>query len=149
MWTRNVRFRTPANVVEEIKDRYSRLGVKNYSFNDDTFTLRSAFVEEICDRILKLPFKIRWHCDTRGDTISLKILKLMKKAGCNHIYLGLESGSPKIQKMIKKNIDNSKIKMAVKLARKSGDRNNGLFHGRIPGRNRGRFDAKRQRDERH
>ena len=44
----------------------------------------------------------------------------MKKAGCNHIYLGLESGSPKIQKMIKKNIDNTKIKTAVKLARKAG-----------------------------
>lgn len=120
MWTRNVRFRTPANVVEEIKDRHNRLGIKSYSFNDDTFTLKSTFVEEICNRILKLPFKIKWHCDTRGDTINLKILKLMKKAGCNHVYLGLESGSPKIQKMIKKNIDNSKIKTAVKLARKAG-----------------------------
>ncbi len=120
MWTRNVRFRTPANVVEEIKDRYNRLGIKNYSFNDDTFTLKNAFVEEICDRILNLPFKITWHCDTRGDTITLKTLKLMKKAGCNHIYLGLESGSPKIQKMIKKNISNSKIKEAVKMDRKAG-----------------------------
>ena len=120
MWTRNVRFRSPANVVEEIKDRYNRLGVKGYSFNDDTFTLKSAFVEEICNRILTLPFKITWHCDTRGDTITLKTLKLMKKAGCRHVYLGLESGSPKIQKMIKKNISNSKIKEAVKMARKAG-----------------------------
>ena len=120
MWTRNVRFRSPANVVEEIKDRYNRLGIKNYSFNDDTFTLKNDFVEETCNRILALPFKITWHCDTRGDTITLKTLKLMKKAGCNHIYLGLESGSPKIQKMIKKNIGNSKIKEAVKLARKAG-----------------------------
>ena len=120
MWTRNVRFRSPANVVEEIRDRQNRLGIKNYSFNDDTFTLKSAFVEEICNRILTLPFKITWHCDTRGDTITLKTLKLMKKAGCRHVYLGLESGSPKIQKMIKKNISNSKIKEAVKLARKAG-----------------------------
>jgi len=120
MWTRNVRFRSPANVVEEIKDRHNRLGVKNYSFNDDTFTLRSAFVEEICKRILELPFKITWHCDTRGDTLNIGVLKLMKKAGCNHVYLGLESGSPKIQKMIKKNIDNAKIKTAVKMARKAG-----------------------------
>ena len=120
MWTRNVRFRSPANVVEEIKDRYKRLGIKNYSFNDDTFTLRSAFVEEICKRMLELPFKITWHCDTRGDTINIEILKLMKKAGCNHIYLGLESGSPKIQKMIKKNIDNIKIKTAVRMARRAG-----------------------------
>ena len=92
------------NVVEEIRDRYNRLGVKNYSFNDDTFTLKSAFVEEVCDRILALPFKIKWHCDTRGDTITLKNSETDEKTGCNHIYLGLESGSPKIQKMIKRTL---------------------------------------------
>ena len=34
MWTRNVRFRSPANVVEEIKDRHNRLCVKNYKIDE-------------------------------------------------------------------------------------------------------------------
>ena len=105
--------------------------------------------KKFAKRMLELPFKIKWHCDTRGDTINLKILKLMKKAGCNHIYLGLESGSPKIQKMIKKNIDNAKIKTAVRMARRAGIETTVYFMVKLPGRNRRRFDTKHNCDGRH
>lgn len=120
LWTRAVRFRTPANVVAEIKNRHERLGITSFAFGDDTFTLRPAFVEEFCRLVLDLDFKIKWHCDTRGDTLNLPLLKLMNKAGCEHIYLGLESGSPKIQKLIKKNINSDKVGAAVKMARQAG-----------------------------
>lgn len=119
LWTRAVRFRSAEKVVEEIKDRHNRLGISSFAFGDDTFTLKPAFVEEFCQRLLDLDFKINWHCDTRGDTLTYPILKLMKKAGCSHIYLGLESGSSKIQKLIKKNINTDKVEVAVKMARKA------------------------------
>jgi radical SAM superfamily enzyme YgiQ (UPF0313 family) len=83
-------------------------------------TLNKRFVEKLCNLMLNFDFKILWHCDTRGDTLDLDMLKLMKKAGCYHIYLGLESGSPKIQEMIKKRIDTKRIKEAIKMARQSG-----------------------------
>lgn len=117
MWTQNVRFRSADNVVNEIEYRYEKLGIRSFSFNDDTFTLNSIRVKEICNKIIDLKLKINWHCDTRGDTLNLEILKLMKRAGCNHIYLGLETGSPKILKQIKKNIDPATVKKAVNLAR--------------------------------
>jgi len=120
LWTRAVRSRSPANVVAEIKHRHERLGVTLFAFSDDTFTFKSAFVEDFCRRVLDLHFKIKWYCDTRGDTVDLRLLKLMKKAGCDHIYLGLETGSPKIQKLIKKNISNEKVCDAIKMARQAG-----------------------------
>jgi anaerobic magnesium-protoporphyrin IX monomethyl ester cyclase len=120
LWTQKVRFRSPQNVVDEIIDRHKRYGVTSFAFHDDTFTLRRQYVEEFCRLVLALEFKITWHCDTRGDTIDLPLLKLMRQAGCRHIYLGLESGSPRIQKLIKKNIDTNKVKEAVKLARRAG-----------------------------
>jgi anaerobic magnesium-protoporphyrin IX monomethyl ester cyclase len=120
LWTQKVRFRSPQNVVQEIKDRYNKYGVTSFAFHDDTFTLRRQYVEDFCRSVLALDFKITWHCDTRGDTVDLPLLKLMHKAGCQHIYLGLESGSPRIQKLIKKNIDTNKVKQAVKLARRAG-----------------------------
>jgi len=120
MWTRAVRFRTPENVIEEIKDRHTRLGVASFSFHDDTLTLNRDYITKLCELMRGLDFKIEWHCDTRGDTLDFKILKLMKKAGCYHIYLGLESGSPKILKLIKKNIDTKKVKKAVRMAQMAG-----------------------------
>ncbi|MFH0892343.1 MAG: radical SAM protein [Candidatus Falkowbacteria bacterium] len=120
LWTRAVRFRSAANVVAEIKDRHDKLGISNFSFHDDTFTLNKKYVEEFCGLVSALDFKISWHCDTRGDTLDYPLLKKMKKAGCRHIYLGLESGSPKIQKMIKKNLSTDKVKNAVNAARRAG-----------------------------
>lgn len=120
LWTRNVRFRSPQNIVNEIIDRYKKYGITSFAFHDDTFTLRPQYVKEFCQLVLALNFKITWHCDTRGDTINLPLLKLMRKAGCNHIYLGLESGSPRIQKLIKKNLDTAKVKEAIKFARSAG-----------------------------
>jgi anaerobic magnesium-protoporphyrin IX monomethyl ester cyclase len=120
MWTRSVRFRSPDNVVGEIKDRHEKLGIKSFGFHDDTFTLRKPYVMEMCQKISDLDFKISWHCDTRGDTLDKPMLAMMKKAGCNQIYLGLESGSPKIQQMIKKRIDTAKVKTAIDLARAVG-----------------------------
>lgn len=119
MWTQKVRFRSADNVVDEIKYRYEKLGIRSFSFNDDTFTFNANRVKEICNKIIKLGLKIRWQCDTRGDTLDLEILKLMKKAGCDHIYLGLETGSPKILKQIKKYIDIATVKKAVNLARRA------------------------------
>ena len=120
MWTKNVRFRSADNVLKEIKYRYYNLGIKSFSFNDDTFTLQPNRVKEICDGIIHNKIKINWHCDTRGDTLTLDTLRLMKKAGCNHIYLGLETGSPKILKQIKKNIKIETVQSATHMARKAG-----------------------------
>lgn len=119
MWSRKVRFRSANNVVEEINDRYSRLGLKSFSFEDDTFTLRPAYVWELCEKILDMPFPIQWRCDTRGETLNRDMLKLMRKAGCYMMGVGLESGSPKIQSQIKKNLSTDVIKSAVRMAREA------------------------------
>jgi len=120
MWSRATRFKSPDTVVSDIFHRYTELGITNFSFNDDTFTLNKKRVAEICHKIINLKLKITWHCDTRGDTLDLKTLRLMKKSGCNHIYLGLESGSEKILKLIKKDTNTEVVKNAVAMARKAG-----------------------------
>jgi len=120
IWSRQVRFRSPENVIAEIVDRHQRLGITAFGFHDDTFTLKPDFVKKFCRLALGLDFKISWHCDTRGDTLDQPLLKLMKRAGCQHIYLGLESGSPKIQRLIKKNLPTETVRRAVAMARRVG-----------------------------
>ncbi len=122
MWSRKVRYRTPDNVIEEINARYERSGITNIRFHDDTFTLNRQYVEELCTKILALDFTIQWMCDTRGDTLDLHLLKLMKQAGCSLINIGLESGSAKIQQQIKKNMNTKTVMQAVEFARKAGIR---------------------------
>ena len=120
IWTRQIRFRSPENVAAEIKDRHRKFGITSFSFQDDTMTLDHRFVEKLCRLINDFDFRIIWQCDTRGDTLDFDLLKLMKKSGCIHIRIGLESGSPKIQAMIKKRIKTDKVKAVLQMARTVG-----------------------------
>ena len=78
---------------------------------DDNFTLNKNYVQEFCAKLLKKDFKVSWCCPNgvRLDTLDRKILELMKAAGCYYISVGIESGSDRILKSMKKNLTKIKI----------------------------------------
>ncbi|PLW80701.1 hypothetical protein C0585_01275 [Candidatus Woesearchaeota archaeon] len=118
---RTLRIRSVKNVIEEIEELVYKFKIKSFSFLDDTFTYDKKWVESFCLNMIdkRLNDKIKWLCLTRVDTVDLALLKLMKKAGCYKIELGIESGSPKILKKIGKGITRSQIKNAFRLAKKA------------------------------
>src|SRR5262249_873524 len=61
-WGRDVRFRSPENVVNEIKDVMQRFGAREISFWDDTFTANPTWLTELCDRIVAEKLDIIWSC---------------------------------------------------------------------------------------
>ena len=92
MWKGNIRFRTPRNVIEEIRFIQNRFKTREFTFLDDAFTLNRNFVEEFCSLIRKERLNIIWTCLTRADLVDKNILKDMKSAGCYYILLGVETG---------------------------------------------------------
>jgi len=66
--------------------------------------------------------KLTWNCNARVNTVNYEILKLMKESGCKKISFGVESGSEKILKLIKKGITIPQVKKAVSDAKKAGIR---------------------------
>lgn len=118
LWGRKVRFRAPEKVFEEIIYRHKKFGVKFFKFNDDTFTLNLQRFEKLCALIITSKLKIKWMCDTRADKLNEKILKMMKKAGCRQVNIGVESGSEKILKFMKKGESLETIKKAFILTKK-------------------------------
>lgn len=118
LWGRNVRFVSPERVLEEIKNRYHKYGVKKFRFNDDTFTANHPRIRRICELMIKDKLKIAWMCDTRADRITPEILAVMKNAGCYQINIGVESGSEKILKKIQKGESLQTIKQAFNIAKK-------------------------------
>lgn len=117
LWGRKVRFVSPERVLEEIKNRYYKYGVKRFRFNDDTFTLNHKRIKHICGLILKNKLNITWMCDTRADRITPDILKIIKDAGCHQINIGVESGSEKVLNRIQKGESLETIKEAFALAK--------------------------------
>jgi radical SAM superfamily enzyme YgiQ (UPF0313 family) len=83
---RKVRYRSPDNVVEEIKTLRDTFIF--YRFNDDHFT-GNPDLEELLIKIkeLDIEFRIFARIEDLNDTTC----RLLKEAGCIHISVGLES----------------------------------------------------------
>jgi len=67
------------------------------------------------------------------DTIDESLLHLMKKSGCKDIWIGVESGSPRVSKIIKKDIDLNKANDVFRWAKEAGLKRRGYFMVEIPG----------------
>lgn len=116
--SKKVRYRTAANMVEEIKQIFSLCDGK-IDFQDDAFTLNKKRVLELCEEITKSCLKLEWQCNTRIDLVDEELLYNMKKAGCSLIHFGIESGNELIRKnQIHKNFTNQQIQHVFDLCRK-------------------------------
>jgi radical SAM superfamily enzyme YgiQ (UPF0313 family) len=105
-WGRNVRMRSPEEVVDEIEGLIERYGVKIIFFFDDTFNVNTKRVEKICDLIIERNLDIFWKCDVRIDLIDLPLLTKMKQAGLFHLSFGLEAASERVRnEIIDKKVD--------------------------------------------
>ncbi len=114
-----VRFRSVANIMEEIEEILRAHQIKEIIFVDLTFTANQELVREICENIIKRDYTIHWRCFARVDTVSRDLLILMKKAGCHQICYGFESGSQKILELNEKGFGIDEIRKVVKLTRES------------------------------
>ena len=119
---RNVRFRSPQNVFEEIKECVEIHNIIDFFFKSDTFTINKKWVTELCDLIINSPFcgKILWVANSRVNTIDEELLQKMKQAGCVMIALGLESGSDESLKKMKKGVTVEQNRNAVKMIKNAG-----------------------------
>lgn len=90
-----VRYRSAESVVEEIKLLVNRYGVRHLEIIDDTFTIHRKHVLRLCDEIVKnnLGDKVNVWCFSRTDRTDPELLKAMKAAGINWVFIGFESGS--------------------------------------------------------
>ena len=109
-----LRLRNPKSFVDEIELLYKKYGFRAFSFWDDTLTIVRKHVVEICNEIIKRKLDIIWYCRARVNTVDYEMLKLIKKSGCIRISFGIESGSPKILEIIRKNITLDQARRAVK-----------------------------------
>ncbi len=103
-WRRCVRQKSIGRIWTEMTILAGTWDVEYISFADDTFTVHRAWAAEFCDHLVAHGFRRKWICSTRIDAVDAALLRKMARAGCAHIFYGIESGSERVQKQIRKNI---------------------------------------------
>lgn len=124
---RGWRARSPENIVAEIIDAKERYGLDTFMFLSDTFNNKSEFVEELSSLIIEKKLNIRWVSNSRVDLVSEFSVRLMKKAGCMLVSLGIESFDEEVLRKNRKYMDRAAIKRAIEIFKNNGILTYGYF----------------------
>jgi anaerobic magnesium-protoporphyrin IX monomethyl ester cyclase len=139
VWGKQIRYRSPKNVLDEIEYLAANFGVKEIHFEDDNLTLKREHVESICQGIIDRRLNISWATPNgiRADKVDKNLLQLMKAAGCYYVVFGVESGNQEILNNIKKHESLVEIEKAIRLASEVGLMTQGFFIFGLPGETEG------------
>ena len=132
IWKRKVRYRSVDNIIKEIKLVIDIYRTTQFTLKDDSFTVNRKRVIEFCDRLIKEKIRINWDCNTRVNLVNEELLRKMKKAGCNSIKVGIETGSERILELMNKKITFNQCRKAANLFKKIGIHWTGYFMMGLP-----------------
>jgi len=119
-WNRKLRFRSPRQIVDEIRAIRERYGLIYFSLRDDTFTADRQRAIEFCRLLIDSRLHIVWNCQSRVTALDEELLSWMKRAGCECVQLGVESGSPRILEYLGKRITPEQVMRAAAMVRRVG-----------------------------
>jgi len=124
MFGRKYRFRSPENIIQEIKNT----GRRSIFFYDDNFAALKSRAKEILRLMIKKCDYRCWSTQVRTDVAKdEELLKLMNKSNCSFLYIGLESINPETLKSYNKQQSVKDIKYCIKRLHDYGIGVHGMF----------------------
>ena len=128
---RPMRFRSPKNVAEEIKQIKDKWNCSHFRLEDDSFTLKPERVFDICH--LLEPLKVHWKCHTRSDLFDRDMARAMRLAGCDEVGFGVESADRHVLNIVNKKEKIEEHIKAIRIAEDSGMKAKAFFMTGLPG----------------
>lgn len=122
MFGKGFRKRSPENVLAEIRELHDRHGVRELEIIDDIFNCDLDRAKRIFDMIADSGMKLTltFPNGVRGDHMDEEFFVKARRAGVVFMAFAVETATPRLQKMLRKNINLEKIERNIALARKHG-----------------------------
>jgi len=125
------RTKSPAAVIREMEAGKELFGdrVREWMFDDDTFTIDKERAVEIAKGMKKL--KLTWSCNARAH-LDFNTLKALRDNGLRLLLVGFESGNQAILNRIKKGLVLDTARQFMRDCNKLGIRVHGTFMIGLP-----------------
>jgi radical SAM superfamily enzyme YgiQ (UPF0313 family) len=119
------RGKSVERLLKEIDLVINKYKAEYINFEDEIFLLNEKRIEGLLKNIEARGYKFFWRANTRANfykpyLISEELLARMKKDGCLHLGIGVESGSPRMLQIYQKQITLKEVEYAAKLNYKYG-----------------------------
>jgi radical SAM superfamily enzyme YgiQ (UPF0313 family) len=127
------RPRSPKNVADELEQCAKEHGVRELDFFDSSFTIQKDRVLAICDEIARRRLDLVWAMRSRVDRVDRELLRALRRAGCQRVYYGIESGNAEVLRVLRKATDLDQIRRVLRETREEGLHTFGYFMVGSPG----------------
>lgn len=130
-WQRSWRAVSAKKIVEKMEVLIEKYGIQYFRFYDDLFTANKKRVFEFCNLIKEKKLDVTLRVLVRAGT-DRAVLEALKEIGCESVGFGIESGSEKILKRIKKGVTREQILKTLKDCKELGIWSVGAFIISLP-----------------
>lgn len=105
------------DVFDELNFAKRIFRIREFIIIEPVFNFKPDRVVNFCEGLIRRKNKLPWYVSSglRADFVTPETVKMMKKAGCTHIKIGVETLVPEIFKHINKGETIDDIKKAVKI----------------------------------
>ncbi len=109
------RARSPENVIREMEHLVRTYGIRDFELVDDIFNLDKKRTQRICDLIQEKGLNVRlaFPNGLRADILTGELLQSLKRAGTVSASFAVETASPRLQKLIRKNLNLEKAREMI------------------------------------
>lgn len=123
VWGRRFRYHSAGRVLAEMEHLVEQYGVRELQFEDDNLTLNKQRMREICRGMIGRKLGLTWTTPNGAAIWALdeELVGLMRRAGCHHLTLAVESGDQNVlRNIIGKPLDLSRVRPIVDACRSEG-----------------------------
>lgn len=122
MWTQRWIARDPKRLADEMELYVRRYAVTNFDFQDLTAIVKRQWIVDFCRELIARDLNITWQMPsgTRAEVFDAEVADLLYRSGCRALAFAPESGSPKILKAVKKQVDLDHMLTAMRAAVRRG-----------------------------
>ena len=123
------RARSPENVLEEMETIIRTYGIRDFELVDDIFNLDKKRVKRICDLIIQRNLNVRlaFPNGLRADLLDRNLIRSLKEAGTVSASFAIETATPRLQKLVRKNLILEKARESINYASEIGIISTGFF----------------------
>ncbi len=99
---RKVRARSVENIINEIKYWQKELGANKFVFRDPVFSINRKHTIQFCNEVINQKLNISFMVETHLNNLDDEMIGLLKSAGLELVYVGVESSSHVVLKDMKR-----------------------------------------------
>jgi anaerobic magnesium-protoporphyrin IX monomethyl ester cyclase len=123
------RAHSPERILTEIRTLHDEFGIRRFQILDDIWNIDRRRALRTCELIVRsgLDIEIAFPNALRGDLVDEELVDAMWSAGVRYTAYAIESASPRIQKLIRKNLNLDRVARAISLSTARGITTRGFF----------------------